>query len=111
MKSPFTKLSPRTIRIFFTLCALIVLLASTINILDVLVFKATSNDQCGWLGRPGGEPGAIITQIVPGGVTDQAGVKEGDILLKIDGKEFQTPSAGDEHYQPEESGGVCTLYT
>jgi len=110
MKSPFTKLSPRTIRIFFTLCALIVLLASTINILDVLVFKATSNDQCGWLGRPGGEPGAIITQIVPGGVTDQAGVKEGDILLKIDGKEFQTPQQAMSIINPKKAGEFA-LYT
>ena len=86
MKSPLAKLSPRTIRIFFTVWVLVVLLISTLNMADVLVFKAISNDQCGWLARPGGEPGAIITQVVPGGVTDRAGVKDGDILLKIDGK-------------------------
>lgn len=108
MKSPLTKLSPRTIRIFFTICVLIVLLVSTINIFDVLVFKAISNDQCGWLARPGGEPGAIITQIVPGGVTDKAGVKEGDILLKIDSKEFQTPQQAMNIINPKKAGEFAT---
>ncbi|HLE33794.1 MAG TPA: SpoIIE family protein phosphatase [Bacteroidota bacterium] len=108
MKSPLAKLSPRTIRIFFTVWVLVVLLISTLNMADVLVFKAISNDQCGWLARPGGEPGAIITQVVPGGVTDRAGVKDGDILLKIDGKVFQTPQQAMGIINPKKGGDIAT---
>lgn len=108
MKSPLTNLSPRTIRIFFTVCVLVVLIVSTINIFDVLVYKATSNDQCGWLARPGGEPGAIITQVVPGGVTDKAGVRDGDLLLKIEGKEFQTPQQAMSIINPKKAGESVT---
>lgn len=110
MKSPLSRLSPRTIRVFFTTCVLIVLGVSATNILDVLVFKATSNDQCGWLVRPDGEPGAVITQVVPNGVTDRAGVKDGDILIKIDGKEFQTPQQAMNIINPKQAGDIA-VYT
>ncbi len=108
MKSPIAKLSPRFIRIIFSGAALLVLLAGAVNFLDVLFYKATSNDQCGWLARPDGQPGAVITQIVPGGVTDRAGVKEGDILLKIDGKDFQTPQQAMNIINPKKAGEFAT---
>jgi len=56
------------------------------NALNILFFKSASNDQCGWLARDKGLPGFVITQIVPGGVADRAGLKDGDILLSINGK-------------------------
>ena len=80
--------SPRTIRIVYTAASIFVLVLTLFHALDVLFFKATSNDQCGWLVRDKGLPGLVITQIVPGGVADRAGLKEGDILLAINGKEF-----------------------
>lgn len=108
MKSPLNKLSPRIIRIVFTFAAGLVLLISAVNILDVLVYKATSNDQCGWLARPGGEPGAVITQVLPGGVADQAGLREGDILLGIDGKNFKTPQQAMGIINPKKAGEFAT---
>ena len=41
--------------------------------------KALSNDQCGWIDRK--EPGVLITQVVPDGVTGRAGIKDGDVLV------------------------------
>jgi predicted metalloprotease with PDZ domain len=86
--------SPRTIRFVYSAASLFVLMLALFNALNVLLFKATSNDQCGWLVREKPLPGVVITQIVPGGVADRAGLKEGDILLAINGKEFtRTESA------------------
>ncbi|MCX6142345.1 MAG: PDZ domain-containing protein, partial [Ignavibacteriales bacterium] len=86
--------SPRTIRIVYTAASIVVLVLTLFHALNVLFFKATSNDQCGWLTRDKSLPGLEITQIVPGGVADRAGLKEGDILLAINGKQFtRTESA------------------
>lgn len=86
--------SPRTIRIVYSAASIFVLVLTLFHASDVLFFKATSNDQCGWLVRDKGLPGLEITQIVPGGVADRAGLKEGDILLSINGKQFtRTESA------------------
>jgi sigma-B regulation protein RsbU (phosphoserine phosphatase) len=48
----------------------------------------TGNDQCRWVGE--GYSRILISDVVPGGVTDKAGVKDGDYLLRINGKEFKT---------------------
>ncbi|HEY4613050.1 MAG TPA: GAF domain-containing protein, partial [Bacteroidota bacterium] len=69
----------------FTLSALVALGICTVNFVDIMVLNALSNDQCGWLQRSDGGPGLLITQVVPGGVSDKAGVRDGDILLKING--------------------------
>jgi phosphoserine phosphatase RsbU/P len=83
--------SPRTIRIVYSAAAIFVLMLTLFHALNALFFKASSNDQCGWLVREKGLPGLFITQIVPGGVADRAGLKEGDILLAINGKELNPP--------------------
>jgi serine phosphatase RsbU (regulator of sigma subunit) len=80
--------SPRTIRIIYSTASVLVLLLTLFHALNVLFFKATSNDQCGWLVREKPLPGGVITQIVPGGVADRAGLKEGDILLAINDRKF-----------------------
>ncbi|MCI0706560.1 MAG: SpoIIE family protein phosphatase [Ignavibacteriae bacterium] len=89
MKSPFEKFSPRVIRIVFTACVLVIVGIVTVNFLDIMVYKALSNDQCGWLPRAQGEPGLLITEVLDDGVTHKAGVRDGDILLKINGIELQ----------------------
>ena len=96
MKKPFERMTPGSIRAVYTIATLIVLILTLIHAFDVMVFKATSNDQCGWLMRKDGKPGLIITDVVPGGVADRAGIRNGDILLKINGKSFtdSTPAMG-----------------
>ncbi|MGA3244572.1 MAG: SpoIIE family protein phosphatase [Bacteroidota bacterium] len=89
MNSLFSSISPRTTRMLYTIAAIGVLLLTLFHALNIMVFKATSNDQCGWLPRDKGMPGVLITQVVPGGVADQAGVRNGDVLLAINGKKFK----------------------
>jgi sigma-B regulation protein RsbU (phosphoserine phosphatase) len=89
MKNPFERMTPRSIRTVYSIAVLAVLAIVLVHAFDVMVFKATSNDQCAWLPRPDGKPGLLIEQVVPGGVTDVAGIRDGDILLKIDGKSFE----------------------
>jgi sigma-B regulation protein RsbU (phosphoserine phosphatase) len=84
--------SPRTIRIVYSAATICVLILTLFHALNVLFFKASSNDQCGWLIRDKGLPGLEITQVVPGGVADRAGLKEGDILLAINGKVLTPPA-------------------
>lgn len=92
MRSPFQRLSPRTIRILFSVGAILVLGVVSLNFLNVVFFEALSNDQCGWLVRKKDGPGVAITAVVPGGVTDKAGVQNGDILMAIDGITIQSTS-------------------
>lgn len=104
----FEKFSPNMIRVFFTALTTLVLSVAVMNFMDVMVFKAISNDQCGWLERPDGKPGAVITDVASGGVTDRAGVRNGDLLLKINGKEFKTPAQAMTIVNPMKAGEFAT---
>ena len=88
MKNVMAAFSPRAIRILYSVATFAVLLLTLSHALNILFFRATSNDQCGWLPRKNGEQGVEITQVVPGGVTDVAGVRNGDILHAINGVKF-----------------------
>ena len=65
---------------------------TVLNFLNVVFLEALSNDQCGWLMRGKDLPGVLITDVVPGGVTDRAGVKNGDVLMAINGVQFASSS-------------------
>lgn len=108
MSRLFERFSPNTIRVLFTAMTAVVLSAAAMNFMDVMVFKATSNDQCGWLDRPDGKPGAVITDVAPGGVTDRAGVRNGDLLLKINDKEVKTPAEAMTIINPMKAGEFAT---
>lgn len=52
-----------------------------------------TTDDCLWISEYKGETtqkGLFIDQIIPGGVSDKAGIRNGDILISIDGKEFSS---------------------
>jgi len=55
MKNVMAAFSPRTIRVLYTVAAFLVLILTLSNALNILFFRATSNDQCGWLARQKGE--------------------------------------------------------
>ncbi len=93
MTNPIEKLSPRTLRLGFSLITLVVFGLCLFNAVNVLYLNAISNDQCAWRPIPERPHTLLITDIVPGGVSDAAGLKNGDILLKINGQEFSTTPA------------------
>jgi S1-C subfamily serine protease len=39
-----------------------------------------------------GTKGALVASVTPGSPADQAGVKAGDVILRLDGKELQNPA-------------------
>lgn len=86
-------MSPRSIRILYSAIALIVLGICVINLLDIMVYNATANDQCAWRPIEGRKAALRITDVVPGGVAEKAGIKDGDILLKINGQSFEGNNA------------------
>jgi serine phosphatase RsbU (regulator of sigma subunit) len=47
-----------------------------------------TTDDCLWVNNPKNDGSLIITQIIPGGVADQAGIKDNDILIAINGEKF-----------------------
>ena len=85
MKNPFDRLSPRQIRILYTVFALGVLAMCIINFADIMVLKVRTNDQCAWLPIDDRPDRLLITDIVPDGVADRAGLRNLDWLLAIDG--------------------------
>jgi phosphoserine phosphatase RsbU/P len=87
MKNPFSNLSARTIRVVYTLITLIVLGVCLINFYVMMIQNVVGNDQCRWVQN--NESRLLITDIVSGGVTEQAGVIDGDVLIKIDDQEFK----------------------
>jgi phosphoserine phosphatase RsbU/P len=89
MKKIFENISERTIRIAFTLLVLAVLSISLFNFMNVMYYKTTSNDQCAWFPLQKDPGRLLIADVLPGGVADQAGIKNGDILVKINGKPFK----------------------
>jgi len=92
MKNPFEWFSPRIARIFFLLYFLAVISVSGINFFDVMVYKVLGNDQCAWTNVDPLGSRLRIDRIVPGGVVDRAGIRDGDILLQVGGKPFKSAS-------------------
>ena len=88
MTNPFSNLSARSVRVLYTLMAIVVLGVCLINFSVQMFERVTGNDQCRWIDKDTSR--LLIKEIVSGGVTEQAGIKDGDILVKINGESFKT---------------------
>jgi len=88
MANPFPKLSPRSIRIIYTVLTLIVLSICLLNFSVQMFVRVTGNDQCRWIDKDTSM--LLIKDIVSGGVAERAGIKDGDFLVKINGESFKT---------------------
>ena len=74
-------------KIGITILVLLFFLIGGINFILINVIYRPSSDECLWTNE---KEGMRITRIVRGGVTDQAGIKEGELLLKNDGRSFDS---------------------
>lgn len=83
MKLNLQNTSRKTIRILFTSVFFVILILSAVNAVNVLYINAISNDQCAWRPIQGRTNAYLITDVVPDGVADKAGIKDGDLLLSI----------------------------
>ncbi len=80
------KISPRQTRIGYTVVALLAVAVCSLNFyLQMFVYKK-GNDQCRWTDQ--GPSRILITGLAEKGVTEQAGVMEGDVLIRINGQTF-----------------------
>ena len=105
------KLSEQTLRYFIILIGLITFFVTSYSFLDNSVFNRMTNDDCLWLAEYNGEKATeslFIVQIVPGGVTDKAGVKDGDKLVEINGKKFKNINEAQRLINEAETGDVLT---
>jgi serine phosphatase RsbU (regulator of sigma subunit) len=105
------KYSEQTLRYFVIIIGLVTFLISSYSFLDNSVFNRMTNDDCLWIDDHKGvkaKESLFIVQIVPGGVTDQAGVKDGDILVEINGKKFKDIKEAQWLINQAESGEVLT---
>ena len=93
ISNPFASMSARSIRLIYTVAAMIVFIISMTNFVQIMVYNIKGTDECAWRPREEGQPGLLITDIVEGGVADQAGLHNGDILLAINGMDFQIANA------------------
>ena len=92
MKNPFERFSARTIRSIFTFFTLISFALCFYVLLRVIVLEVGSNVQCGWRDVQNSKSRILISDVLSGGVTDRAGVRNGDYLLAINGQKFASSS-------------------
>ncbi len=90
MRNLFDRLSPRVIRAIYAAVVLVVVALGGANIHQVMMVRSTGNDQCRWVEPKVGDSRLTITDIVRGGVIEKAGIKDGDVLVKINGEAFSS---------------------
>ena len=87
-----SKFSEGTLRVLFTLIALYCFAFGSYVSVRTLVIDRFTTDDCLWIDEYNGQKaseGLFIDQIIPGGTADQAGLKNGDLLIAINGIQFK----------------------
>ncbi|MCY7362838.1 MAG: PDZ domain-containing protein, partial [Ignavibacteria bacterium] len=86
------KFSDGSLRVIFTLIALYCFVFASIIFVRTIFTERMTTDDCLWIKEYNGsvaEEGVYIDQIIVGGVSDVAGLKNGDLLISIDGNKFK----------------------
>jgi len=75
-------------KFIINVATLLLALLGLLSIYQLIFVNTTSNDECLWFAGKGkqGNWGIIIRDVKPGGVVDQAGIKNEDMLLKLNGQ-------------------------
>jgi len=87
----FKNISENNLRFVILLIAFICLLLNIIAFENNFVSKRMTTDDCLWeikTGKDSSDMKLVITNIINEGVADQAGIKDGDLLLAINGIEL-----------------------
>ncbi len=111
--------SPRLVRVVATFTAILALSLGGAHFLDILVYSVQGNDQCLWVAA-GTKTRFLIKEIVPGGVADRAGLRDGDTLTAINGHALkhsahamvlitQTPTGQKARYTIHRSDGIHVI--
>lgn len=90
------KFSDGSLRVLFTFIALYCFAFGSYVSVRSLVFERFTTDDCLWVNEYNGKmtaEGLFIDQIIPGGTADKAGLRNGDLLIAINGEKFK--EAGD----------------
>lgn len=83
----FKNISENNLRFFIVLIAFFCLILSLIAFENNFFSKRMTTDDCLWIDKTDslGNHYLVITQIIQGGVADAAGIKDGDLLIAING--------------------------
>lgn len=87
----FNNISENTRRFFILVLTFICLLLNIIAFENNFISKRMTTDDCLWVDtkdKDSAQTKLLITQIIKDGVADQAGLKDGDILIAINGVGF-----------------------
>ncbi|MFN8359046.1 MAG: SpoIIE family protein phosphatase [Candidatus Kapaibacterium sp.] len=88
MKPLLNNLSARLIRVIVTSVTLLALIPCLYMFMYIMVLHVQGNDECLWIYQPS-QKIYFITRVVQGGVADQAGIKNGDYLVRFNGIPFE----------------------
>ncbi len=86
------KFSDGTLRVAYTSLALFCFVYASVIFIQTMFTDRMTSDDCLWVERVNDkdlESALMITQILPGGNTDEAGIKDGDILIELGGQKFK----------------------
>lgn len=86
------KFSDGTLRVAYTALALFCFMYASVIFIQTMFTDRMTSDDCLWIEEVNGkklEDALLITQILPGGNTDEAGIKDGDILIELGGQKFK----------------------
>lgn len=100
----FKKISDNTLRYLITLAALFFLSLNIFSFYNNVIARRMTTDDCLWVDTKdsiSGEIRIVITQIIPGGNAEEAGLLDGDVLLAINGKKISKSS---------DAMGILNLY-
>ena len=93
MSSFIDSISPRWIRLTYTVFAVLVLGVTAWNFMHVMLWRVTSNDQCRWAQVYSDTTRIHVDYLAPGGPAALAGFELGDIVIAVNG----TPVSRTEH--------------
>ncbi|HAY33707.1 MAG TPA: SpoIIE family protein phosphatase [Ignavibacteria bacterium] len=103
------RFSDGTLRFIFTFIAIYCLAYSAIVFVNTMFTDRMTTDDCLWINEndsPELKSGLRIVQVMEGGVTDVAGIRDGDVLIEIDGFKFSNSKEAQDILNSYESNQI-----